>query len=115
MEVSSIGLCVMKPYHNHLKSHPHKLYEYMSAGLCSLVSDFELWKNLVNNTNSGVSCDPLSPEDIAKKIELILNDPGLLETCRQNGIEAIKNTYNWGIEEIKLTEFYNGLYLEQSK
>lgn len=115
MEKSTIGLCVMKPHNNHVDSLPNKLFEYMSAGLCSIVSNFELWEDLIRITGSGVSCDPMSPEDIAKKIDLLLSDPDASEKMGQNGLKSVKSFYNWNAEEKKLIEFYDSLYPEKSR
>ena len=111
IEKSVIGLCLFRPDPNHINSLPNKLFEYMSAGLCSLISNFESWEKLVADANAGITCDGSNPKEIAEKIDFLLSDTASLKSMGRNGMKAVEKKYNWNFEEKKLIDFYEALEL----
>lgn len=51
---SMIGLVTLKPAINYLDSLPIKMFEYMSAGLPVVASNFPFWKDVIHNSNAGL-------------------------------------------------------------
>ena len=103
---SKIGMVTLLPTPNHMESLPIKMFEYMSAGIPVICSDFPLWKEIVGSNKCGISVDPLNPEATAQAIKQILDNP---EEAKQMGLQgrtAILEKYNWGIEEKKLITLY---------
>jgi len=103
------GLVVFHGEPNHIFSQPNKLFEYMSAGIPVIASNFPLWRKIIDESNSGICIDPLSPREIAEAVRWIIEHPKESETMGQNGRKEIQEKYNWSMEEKKLLLFYESL------
>lgn len=106
MAASSAGLIFFQPEPNHVDAQPNKMFEYMSAGLPVLASDFPLWRELVVDTGAGLVANPLDPKDIARVIEELLDDPRSSAEMGRRGREGVLTRYLWSFEEKKLFSLY---------
>ena len=109
---SVAGLVTFHPVPNHVDAQPNKMFEYMSAGVPVIASDFELWKEIVLGNNCGLCVDPLSPRDLAKAIDYLVTHPAEAESMGDNGRRAVMERYNWSVEERKLLSIYEDLLAE---
>ncbi len=109
MAESIAGLVTFLPIRSHLDAQPNKLFEYMSAELPVIASDFPLWREIIAGTGSGTCVDPESPEAIAAAIRRLLDNPVAARDMGKAGRKAVLNTYNWPSEAAKLVHFYQGL------
>ncbi len=103
------GLVVLHPEPRFMVSQPIKLYEYMSASIPVIASDFPMWRELIERERCGLLVDPLDSASIADAIHYVLTHPDEAEAMGRNGREAIVRSYNWGIEEQKLLALYSQL------
>jgi len=103
---STAGLVVFHPLPNHIDAQPNKLFEYMSAGIPVIASDFPLWREIVGKNNCGILVNPRCPAEIAKAIDTLITDKNKSYYYGKNGLKAVKEKYNWIIEEKKLIHFY---------
>jgi glycosyltransferase involved in cell wall biosynthesis len=87
-----------------------KLFEYMIAGLCVLISDFPKLVKLVSEIGCGISVDPTDPKKIAGAIEFLYNNADLRKRMGLNGRKAVLEKYNWEIESKKLMKIYEKVY-----
>lgn len=106
-----VGVVTFLALDYHLISFPNKLYEYMSASIPVVASDFPLWEDIVAGNNCGVCVDPNSEEQIAKAIDFLLENSSESKIMGSNGKNAICEKYNWNKEEIKLFDLYDNLIL----
>ena len=104
---SNIGIVTLHPTKSYKESMPIKLFEYMSASLPVIASDFDLWKPLVLDNNCGVMVNPLNVHEIAKKIEYLLEQKYEAEQMGKSGYEAVHKKYSWKTQEEALVRFYN--------
>lgn len=109
MTSSVAGLLFFHPEPNHINSQPNKMFEYMSAGLPILASNFDLWKRIVSEDKCGICVDPLNKTEVRSAITFILKNPDKAKRFGENGLQAIHTKYNWKSAEKNLFEFYKKL------
>jgi len=103
---SLAGLVTLHPTANYLESLPIKLFEYMSAELPVIVSDFPLWRQMLASANCALFVDPLNPTAIAQAIDALVADPEMAAQMGQNGRRLVEAQFNWAREESALLDFY---------
>jgi glycosyltransferase involved in cell wall biosynthesis len=106
LQNSLAGLVTLHPTQSYIDALPVKMFEYMAAGLPVIASNFPLWIDIIEGSGCGICVDPLNPAEIAAAIDYLADHPEVVQTMSQNGQNAIKNKFNWAIEEFKLLEFY---------
>ena len=103
------GLVLLHPRINYVDALPIKLFEYMAVGIPVIASDFPLWRTIVDGANCGILVDPMKPEQIAKAIDWLLDNPREARKMGERGRRAVLERYNWSLEEKKLIELYDKL------
>ncbi len=106
---SVAGVVTLHPTANYTDSLPIKMFEYMSAGIPVIASDFDLWRTIVQESQCGLCVDPLDPAAIASAIDHLVSQRAEAETMGENGRQAVLMRYNWAREEAKLIDFYDRL------
>lgn len=106
MGQSVAGIVTFLPYENHINSQPNKMFEYMSASLPIIGSNFELWKYIIQGNDCGICVDPLDEQQIATAIEEIICNKENSKKMGINGKNAVLNMYNWEAEKEKLFDAY---------
>ena len=109
MNKSVCGVVTFLPAPNHWFSQPNKMFEYMSAGLPVLASNFSLWKEIIVGNNCGICVNPNNINEIANAIDSFFLDKEKSIKLGKNGQEAVLQKYNWDKEKKSLTNLYNSL------
>jgi glycosyltransferase involved in cell wall biosynthesis len=102
-----MGLLLLHPVPNYVESQPVKLFEYMSAGLPVIASDFPVWRDFADGCS--IFVDPLEPKAIVDAMVWILDHPDEAERLGRKGRELVEKRFNWANEGEKLVHFYNRL------
>lgn len=108
---SRIGLGIFMPVSIFYFSVQVKTFEYMACGLPVVCSNFGNIHKYVSESKAGISVNSQSPGEIAEVVIRLLRNRKLYDTCSRNGIRAVKENYNWGIEEKKLINIYHNMFI----
>ena len=108
---SRIGLCTLLDYGQYLKIDTFgiKVFEYMSMALPVILSHSPYNDRMVDQYHFGICVDPSNPEEIAAAIQYLLDNPEEARRMGENGRRAIKEEFNWGVEEQKLFALYEDI------
>lgn len=109
LEQSIAGLVTFIDVPNHINAQPNKMFEYMSAGIPVIASNFPLWRGIVEGNDCGVCVNPLDHKEIAEAIEYLMGHPDEAEQMGKNGRKAVLGKYNWEKESEKLLKLYEEL------
>jgi glycosyltransferase involved in cell wall biosynthesis len=102
---ASVGMCIIQPMANSTNSYPTKMFEYMCIGLPQVISDFPLYRSVVEKHECGICVNPASTEEIAKAIEKLNIDKNTSIKFQENAQNGAM-LYNWLNEEVKLFHLY---------
>lgn len=103
---SVAGLVTFHALPNHIDAQPNKMFEYMSAGIPVIASNFPLWREIIEGNQCGLCVDPMDPKAIAAAIDYLIDHPDEARQMGINGRTAVLEKYNWSIEEKKLINLY---------
>lgn len=106
LQTSRAGLVTLRPTSAYLDSLPVKMFEYMAAGLPVIASNFPMWREIIDGAQCGTCVDPLDPVAIAGAIDELIANPEQAQKMGENGQIAVRDRYNWGVEEKKLLAVY---------
>ena len=109
MAQAHVGLVCTQPTVNDLAGIPLKLFEYMSAGLGVIISDFPSWYPYLEKYPPHEFVDSTKPEDIARGIIKLVNNWNSFDTIWEQARTDIMSSYNWHTEGIKLTNLYKSI------
>lgn len=104
---SFAGIVNFLPAPNHIYSQPNKLFEYMSAGIPVVCSNFDLWRKVVETGECGICVDPSSADALAAAVNAIHAGRELRETYAKNGRRLIEEKYSWDREGQRLLQSYD--------
>ncbi|MDQ6757254.1 MAG: glycosyltransferase [Bacteroidota bacterium] len=90
---------------NNYYSLANRFFDYMHAGVPQLCSDFPAYREINKQHEIAVLIVDLTSENIAREINILLEDEILYKRLQHNCLQA-KVIYNWQNEEKKLLSFY---------
>lgn len=106
---SRLGVVLYQPAANNNESQPAKLFEYMAAGLPVVVSDFPLWREIVEKNECGLCVNPKDVGEISEKISYLIENPRIAQKMGENGYNAVSTMMNWKNESQKIFKMYECL------
>ena len=87
----------------------NRFFDYIHAGTPQICADYPVYREMNNLYKIAVLIDDLSPENISKEINGLLNDDEKWAQLHHNCMEAAK-VLNWQKEETKLLAFYKNIF-----
>lgn len=108
---SIMGLSVLQDVgqYKYLDNLPTKVYEYMGAGLPVIISNFPYYKKVIEEFECGICVSSNQIEDIAESIKWVLAHQDEAEAMGKRGQVAVREKFNWSLEEKKLVSLYKDL------
>jgi len=108
VEQADIGLVMFQPgFRSHTDSLPHKLFDYMLAGLPVIVPDFGVEvANIVRDAGCGVLVDPSDSRAVANALGRLAADAEERRRMGDNGRRSVLEKYNWEAEARRLVGMY---------
>ncbi len=112
---SHVGLCTIQDIGQYLKVDTFgiKVYEYMSMALPVILSHSFYNDRMVDRYHFGICVDPENEDEIADAIRYLLDHPDEARQMGENGRRAVKDEFNWGVEEKKLLALYEEILNEK--
>jgi len=108
---ADVGLIAFQPgILNHTYALPHKLFDYMMAGLPVIAPDFAVEvAEIVGASDCGHLVDPSSPQEIAAAFDHLAAHRQDWRAMGARGREAALRQYNWTTEATRLVDMYKDL------
>jgi glycosyltransferase involved in cell wall biosynthesis len=94
---------------NNYFSLSNKFFEYLSAGLPVVFSDFPEYRKTIRENDVGLLVNEKDPHDVAKALNQLIGNSRLCRRMSRNALRMIRNRYNWTLEEKKLICAYRRL------
>lgn len=83
-----------------------KIYEFMSMGLPVISNDYPYAREVMEEYKFGMVVDSSNSDEIAKAITYLSNNPDIAKQMGENGRKAIKEHFNWSVDEKVLYDLY---------
>lgn len=108
---ADVGVIAFEPINrNNVLGTPNKLFEYMAAGVPSVVSDFPEMRRIIADTGAGVTCEPGQPKSIAAAASnLLFEEPDRRADRSRRCRAAAVERYNWETEGAKIVDIYRAV------
>ncbi|AEN06206.1 glycosyl transferase group 1 [halophilic archaeon DL31] len=108
MAAADVGLVPHRSTAHTNTTVPHKLFQYMAAGLPVLATETTAVARGVREADAGVVVPPEDPRAMAEAAET-LADPGTADRLGTNARRAAETTYNWSRDADRLRAVYDRL------
>lgn len=105
MSKARVGMCVLHPVPTFLTAPATKLFEYMAAGLPFVVSDFPIWRQVVENHKAGICVNPFNIDAICEAVDRIFKDDVLASRMSDNGRLGFETEFSWEQDYKRLEAF----------
>ena len=85
----------------------NKIFEYMSAGIPVIGTDFDLWKEVIEGNGCGICVNPHDIDAIKNAIKYLIEHPEEAKRMGDNGVKITSEHYNWSSQEKILFDMYD--------
>ncbi|WP_078594217.1 glycosyltransferase [Evansella clarkii] len=108
------GLALFPPSEHYKKKELTKFFEYMTAGIPIICSNFKVWKDFIDKYRCGIAVDPYNEEEIRQAINYLRSNPAEAKKMGENGRKAVLKELNWGKEEEELISLYQRMQADST-
>lgn len=104
------GLAIFPLNDHYYEKELTKFFEYMAAGLPMVVSDFPVWRAIVDADSCGFCVDPANLEQAVERIRWLHQNPEEARAMGERGRQAVVTKYSWQSQQKNLLGLYNRLF-----
>lgn len=108
LNAGDISLLHLEYNMNYRASSPHKLFEYMAAGLPVITSPVESVARIVDEEGAGLVVG-YSSDEMAEAVINLAKSPAERRAMGERGRLAVERKYNWKNESEKLIDIYRDI------
>jgi glycosyltransferase involved in cell wall biosynthesis len=101
--MAKLGAVVLHSTPNHRCALPVKLFEYLGAGLPTIISDFPEYKEFLQGC--GIAVDPQNVTAIRSAVSVLLADNAMLTKMSARARQRVVVLFSWENEGTRLVEF----------
>lgn len=105
---AKFGIVTYYPLKNHVTAQPTKLFEYFSAGLPALYSNFPAWAAVVEPHDLGVSADPKDPISLARGMDELCAT-SVDDNRSERAQDLVETFYSWESEKGVYCDFIRSM------
>ena len=84
----------------------NKLFEYLEAGLPVICTNYDLWREIIDEYNCGFCVAPGDENEIKKAVAQLCENRALAKKMGQNARRAAVERFNWDSEAKKYLEVF---------
>lgn len=100
------GIALLRPVADYPDSYTTKLFEYMALNLPVITSDFELYKPIVRQPQSGFCIKPDDDQELAGYMRWLIEHPDEARRMGMTARRTVAAEYSWASEEKNLITLY---------
>lgn len=93
----------------------NKLFEYMEAGLPIICTDYELWKEIIDEYKCGICVTPGDEKQITGAMLSLISDPQKARKMGENARSAALSKFNWVTEAQKYKRIFEEMESSHEK
>ncbi len=86
---------------------PTKFFDSLAFGVPVIVSDMGGLKGIIKQYRCGIVVDEQDPQAVADAMETMIKQPEQISKMKNNGVQAIKEKFNWDLMLKKLIDVYD--------
>lgn len=87
----------------------NKMFEYMEASLPIICSDYDLWREIVEEYQCGICVQPGNTKQLVEALKFLLNNPSIAYEMGQRGRKAVEEKYNWSSQHLTYVNIFDSL------
>jgi glycosyltransferase involved in cell wall biosynthesis len=92
---------------------PNKLSQYLHGGLMVITNDLPYVKSVLEEAKAGLSYNSADVSTLAQAVTKVINDPGLLCSCKANALRFARDNFNWQKRGDLFLQLYAGEFSKQ--
>lgn len=106
---AKVGIVALANTPGHREALPTKMFEYFASSLPVIASDFPVWREILEESDTGILVDETDSSAIARAVRVYAESPELLKKHAGNARRYAVEVRNWTTEGAKLVGIYDDL------
>ncbi|MFC1619024.1 glycosyltransferase [Candidatus Neomarinimicrobiota bacterium] len=106
MNCCHVGLIPFLPVASNQNIVPHKLFDYMVAGLAVMATDYPGWPQELTDGKIGILFNPNDLDATVEHLLAVAGEPQQLQQMGRYAFELVREQFSWDSQEEKLLHVY---------